>query len=152
MPFSVPMDFKGLVMFLCNIQDLLALKEEYTTRPAAEETINDPTNPKHYWRYRMCSLLFHTVHQLVCFMFVFVSDFKLFQFSFDPFSIVNGGFPITQGYTLRWSPCSRIKILSLRSKVQFVEVEDRTLLQTKLKQVLIWRSSPLPMGNRKFTQ
>ncbi|CAI9782890.1 unnamed protein product [Fraxinus pennsylvanica] len=33
------------------LQDLVALKEEYTTRPAAEETINDPTNPKHYWRY-----------------------------------------------------------------------------------------------------
>ncbi|CAA6654001.1 unnamed protein product [Spirodela intermedia] len=35
------------------IQDLLALKEEYTTRPATEETINDPTNPKHYWRFRV---------------------------------------------------------------------------------------------------
>ncbi|KAK4784300.1 hypothetical protein SAY86_018668 [Trapa natans] len=35
------------------LQDLLALKEEYTSRPAAEETINDPTNPKHYWRYRI---------------------------------------------------------------------------------------------------
>ncbi|KAJ4977566.1 hypothetical protein NE237_008346 [Protea cynaroides] len=35
------------------LQDLLALKEEYTTRPAAEETINNPTNPKHYWRYRV---------------------------------------------------------------------------------------------------
>ncbi|KAL3841131.1 hypothetical protein ACJIZ3_025722 [Penstemon smallii] len=35
------------------IQDLLALKEDYTTRPAVEETINDPTNPKHYWRYRV---------------------------------------------------------------------------------------------------
>ncbi|XP_043723914.1 4-alpha-glucanotransferase DPE2 [Telopea speciosissima] len=35
------------------LQDLLALKEEYTTRPAPEETINDPTNPKHYWRYRV---------------------------------------------------------------------------------------------------
>ncbi|KAF3326219.1 4-alpha-glucanotransferase DPE2 [Carex littledalei] len=35
------------------LQDLLALKEEYTTRPAAEETINDPTNPKHYWRFRV---------------------------------------------------------------------------------------------------
>lgn len=34
------------------LQDLLALKEEYTKRPAKEETINDPTNPKHYWRYR----------------------------------------------------------------------------------------------------
>ncbi|KAH7511699.1 hypothetical protein FEM48_Zijuj12G0010400 [Ziziphus jujuba var. spinosa] len=33
------------------LQDLLALKDEYTTRPATEETINDPTNPKHYWRY-----------------------------------------------------------------------------------------------------
>nr|ACN50178.1 disproportionating enzyme 2 [Annona cherimola] len=35
------------------LQDLLALKEEYTARPAAEETINDPTNPKHYWRFRV---------------------------------------------------------------------------------------------------
>lgn len=35
------------------LQDLLALKTEYATRPAAEETINDPTNPKHYWRYRV---------------------------------------------------------------------------------------------------
>ncbi|XP_050231099.1 4-alpha-glucanotransferase DPE2 [Mercurialis annua] len=34
------------------LQDLLALKGEYMTRPATEETINDPTNPKHYWRYR----------------------------------------------------------------------------------------------------
>ncbi|CAA0827511.1 4-alpha-glucanotransferase DPE2 [Striga hermonthica] len=35
------------------LQDLLALKEEYTNRPAMEETINDPTNPKHYWRFRV---------------------------------------------------------------------------------------------------
>ncbi|KAL5994694.1 4-alpha-glucanotransferase dpe2 [Asimina triloba] len=35
------------------LQDLLALKEEYTARPAAEETINDPSNPKHYWRFRV---------------------------------------------------------------------------------------------------
>ncbi|XP_042408165.1 4-alpha-glucanotransferase DPE2-like [Zingiber officinale] len=35
------------------LQDMLALKDEYTTRPAVEETINDPTNPKHYWRYRL---------------------------------------------------------------------------------------------------
>lgn len=35
------------------LQDLLALKEKYTRRPATEETINDPTNPKHYWRYRV---------------------------------------------------------------------------------------------------
>ncbi|KAG0479077.1 hypothetical protein HPP92_013796 [Vanilla planifolia] len=35
------------------LQDLLALKEEYTSRPAKEETINDPTNPRHYWRYRL---------------------------------------------------------------------------------------------------
>ncbi|XP_057249169.1 4-alpha-glucanotransferase DPE2 isoform X2 [Beta vulgaris subsp. vulgaris] len=34
------------------LQDLLALKNEYTARPATEETINDPTNPKHYWRFR----------------------------------------------------------------------------------------------------
>ncbi|XP_020590132.1 4-alpha-glucanotransferase DPE2 isoform X2 [Phalaenopsis equestris] len=35
------------------LQDLLALKEDYTDRPANEETINDPTNPRHYWRYRL---------------------------------------------------------------------------------------------------
>ncbi|OMO61158.1 Glycoside hydrolase, family 77 [Corchorus olitorius] len=35
------------------LQDLMALKEEYMTRPATQETINDPTNPKHYWRYRV---------------------------------------------------------------------------------------------------
>ncbi|XP_039055458.1 4-alpha-glucanotransferase DPE2-like [Hibiscus syriacus] len=34
-------------------QYLLALKEEYATRPAMEGTINDPTNPKHYRRYRV---------------------------------------------------------------------------------------------------
>jgi len=33
------------------IQDLLALKEDYADRPANEETINDPTNPRHYWRF-----------------------------------------------------------------------------------------------------
>uniref|UniRef100_A0ACD5Z182 Uncharacterized protein n=1 Tax=Avena sativa TaxID=4498 RepID=A0ACD5Z182_AVESA len=35
------------------LQDLLALKDKYTARPAVEETINDPTNPKHYWRFRL---------------------------------------------------------------------------------------------------
>jgi len=35
-------------------QDLLALAEEYSaTRPAEEETINDPTNNRHYWRFRL---------------------------------------------------------------------------------------------------
>ena len=34
-------------------QDVMGLSAEYIQRPAAEETINDPTNPKHYWRYRM---------------------------------------------------------------------------------------------------
>jgi len=33
-------------------QDLLALSDKYNGRPAAEETINDPTERKHYWRYR----------------------------------------------------------------------------------------------------
>lgn len=35
------------------IQDLMALSADYSRRPAAEETINDPTNPHHYWRFRM---------------------------------------------------------------------------------------------------
>jgi len=39
------------------LQDILALSPKYMTRPAAEEMINDPTNPKHYWRYRMHVLL-----------------------------------------------------------------------------------------------
>ena len=34
-------------------QDLLALNEEYAQRPATEETINDPTNNRHYWRFRL---------------------------------------------------------------------------------------------------
>ena len=34
-------------------QDLLALAAEYAQRPAEEETINDPTNPRHYWRFRL---------------------------------------------------------------------------------------------------
>ena len=33
-------------------QDLLALSDKYNGRPAADETINDPTVRKHYWRYR----------------------------------------------------------------------------------------------------
>ena len=31
----------------------MGLSPKYVTRPAAEETINDPTNNRHYWRYRM---------------------------------------------------------------------------------------------------
>eukprot|EP00897_Mesotaenium_endlicherianum_P007076 jgi/Mesen1/6397/ME000329S05559 len=34
------------------LQDLMALDAKYAERPANEETINDPTNPKHYWRFR----------------------------------------------------------------------------------------------------
>lgn len=33
------------------VQDLLALKELYAQRPAKEETINNPCNPRHYWRF-----------------------------------------------------------------------------------------------------
>ena len=35
------------------LQDLLALSPAFGSRPAAEETINDPTNPRHYWRFRI---------------------------------------------------------------------------------------------------
>ena len=34
-------------------QDLLALEPSYAQRPAEEETINDPTNNRHYWRFRL---------------------------------------------------------------------------------------------------
>ncbi|XP_022154471.1 4-alpha-glucanotransferase DPE2 [Momordica charantia] len=51
--FIIKQHFEAPSMWaIFPLQDLLALKEEYTTRPAKEETINDPTNPKHYWRYR----------------------------------------------------------------------------------------------------
>jgi hypothetical protein len=45
---------------LCGNQDLLALSEEYSGRPATEETINDPTVRKHYWRYR-CHVALETL-------------------------------------------------------------------------------------------
>ncbi|PKA61776.1 4-alpha-glucanotransferase DPE2 [Apostasia shenzhenica] len=52
--FIIQQHFQAPSMWaIFPLQDLLALKEEYTKRPAKEETINDPTNPKHYWRYRM---------------------------------------------------------------------------------------------------
>lgn len=35
------------------MQDVVALSPKYMGRAAAEETINDPTNPRHYWRYRI---------------------------------------------------------------------------------------------------
>ena len=35
------------------LQDLMPLSKAVPERPAFEETINDPTNSKHYWRYRM---------------------------------------------------------------------------------------------------
>ncbi|KAM7473214.1 hypothetical protein LguiB_020457 [Lonicera macranthoides] len=59
------------------LQDLLALKEEYMSRPAAEETINDPTNPKHYWRYRMCSSAFSCF--VVVYLFCIVSGLLLYS-------------------------------------------------------------------------
>ena len=40
------------LMALWFAQDLLAMSDKYSTRPAAEETINNPTVRKHYWRYR----------------------------------------------------------------------------------------------------
>lgn len=39
------------------MQDWLALLPRYYSRPAAEEAINDPTNKRHYWRWRMEPLL-----------------------------------------------------------------------------------------------
>lgn len=52
--FIIQQHFQAPSMWaIFPLQDLLALKEEYTIRPAVEETINDPTNPKHYWRFRV---------------------------------------------------------------------------------------------------
>ena len=41
------------VLAIFPIQDLMALSAALASRPADEETINDPTNHEHYWRYRM---------------------------------------------------------------------------------------------------
>ncbi|KAJ3683783.1 hypothetical protein LUZ60_014010 [Juncus effusus] len=52
--FVIQQHFESPSMWaIFPLQDLLALKEEYTSRPVSEETINDPTNPKHYWRFRV---------------------------------------------------------------------------------------------------
>lgn len=40
------------VWIIIPMQDLFALSDRWNNRPATEEVINDPTNPKHYWRYR----------------------------------------------------------------------------------------------------
>lgn len=41
------------VWCILPLQDVFALMPRYSQRPAKEETINDPTVTKHYWRYRM---------------------------------------------------------------------------------------------------
>ena len=35
------------------IQDVIQMLPKYRTRDVADETINDPTNSKHYWKYRL---------------------------------------------------------------------------------------------------
>lgn len=35
------------------LQDLLPLSQRLPSRPATEEQINEPSNPRHYWRYRL---------------------------------------------------------------------------------------------------
>ncbi|KAL3688287.1 hypothetical protein R1sor_014596 [Riccia sorocarpa] len=44
------------------LQDFMALREEYTKRPAKEERINDPSNSKHYWRFRVHVTLEKLLH------------------------------------------------------------------------------------------
>lgn len=41
------------ILAIFPLQDVMAISPAYAKRPANEETINDPTNPHHYWRYRM---------------------------------------------------------------------------------------------------
>ena len=36
-----------------QIQDLLAMSGELRQQDAGGERINEPSNPRHYWRYRM---------------------------------------------------------------------------------------------------
>lgn len=44
------------------IQDVMAMSRSLPLRPAEEETINDPTNAEHYWRYRMHVTLEELTH------------------------------------------------------------------------------------------
>ena len=41
------------ILAIFPIQDLLYLSDNIPVRPPEEETINVPSNPEHYWRYRM---------------------------------------------------------------------------------------------------
>lgn len=41
------------VLSIFPLQDLMAISPSLSTRPAQEESINDPSNSEHYWRYRM---------------------------------------------------------------------------------------------------
>ena len=41
------------ILAIFAIQDVLALSKNFQLRPPDEETINVPSNPEHYWRYRM---------------------------------------------------------------------------------------------------
>lgn len=41
------------VLTIFSIQDILAVSDFLPSREASEETINVPSNPDHYWRYRM---------------------------------------------------------------------------------------------------
>lgn len=38
------------ILAVLPIQDIFALSDKYNDRDPASEAINDPTNPKHYWR------------------------------------------------------------------------------------------------------
>ena len=44
----------GMIWFaIFSIQDIIGMSNTLPQRDAEEETINVPSNPEHYWRYRM---------------------------------------------------------------------------------------------------
>lgn len=57
------------VLAIFPIQDIHALSPDFATRPPEEEQINDPTNPRHYWRYRLHYRLEDLLQHQLCFDF-----------------------------------------------------------------------------------
>lgn len=57
------------VLAIFPIQDIMALSADFADVPPEEQQINDPTNPAHYWRYRIHRHLEELMQHQLCFDF-----------------------------------------------------------------------------------
>ncbi|MBP1619103.1 MAG: hypothetical protein H6Q14_2930 [Bacteroidetes bacterium] len=55
------------MLVVLPLQDWMSIDEQWRQRPAAEERINVPANPNHYWRYRMHWTLEHLLENEMCY-------------------------------------------------------------------------------------